>query len=319
MTAFDVFNGDADGIISLVQMRRADPRPEARLVTGRKRDIALLDRVDAKTGDHVTVLDVSMRTNGDDLRRILDAGASVFYADHHNPGDIPMHDNLHAAIDTSPEICTALIVDTCLEGAYRAWAVTAAFGDNFPAVARRVAKGHDLPMDELERLGILINYNGYGASLEDLHFNPADLYNQLKDFDTPMAFMSDNRSVFEKLNDGYTSDMVKAEAATVVEESDKGLILELPDEAASRRVSGVYGNQLAQQSPERAHAILTRNGEDYVVSVRAPLNARSGADELCLQFETGGGRSAAAGINALPPGQVERFVDAFAAQFYQSS
>jgi len=45
MAAFDVFNGDADGVISLVQMRRADPRPEAKLVTGRKRDINLLKRV----------------------------------------------------------------------------------------------------------------------------------------------------------------------------------------------------------------------------------------------------------------------------------
>ena len=70
MANFDVFNGDADGILSLVQLRRAEPR-QAELVTGRKRDIKLLDRVKAGEGDYVTVLDISMRSNGDDLRRIL--------------------------------------------------------------------------------------------------------------------------------------------------------------------------------------------------------------------------------------------------------
>ena len=315
MAVYDIFNGDADGIISLVQLRRADPRPEARLITGRKRDIALLDRVDAKAGDHVTVLDISMRTNGDDLRRILSAGAYVFYADHHNPGDIPDHENLHPVIDTSAETCTAVLIDHCLQGAYRAWAVTAAFGDNFPKMARKLAEGRNYPLDQLEQLGTLINYNGYGAGLEDLHFHPADLYRQLADFDTPMEFLAQRGSVFDKLQGGFNSDMETARSAKIIDESDKGLILELPDAAASRRVSGVYGNELAQETPTRAHAILTRNQGSYVVSVRAPLTNRIGADELCLKFETGGGRAAAAGINALPFDLLENFVDAFNAQF----
>ena len=61
MANFDVFNGDADGIISLVQLRLAEPL-NATLVTGRKRDVKLLNRVDASEGDRVTVLDISMRT-----------------------------------------------------------------------------------------------------------------------------------------------------------------------------------------------------------------------------------------------------------------
>lgn len=39
---YDVFNGDADGICALHQLRLARPRPEAQLVTGVKRDIRLL-------------------------------------------------------------------------------------------------------------------------------------------------------------------------------------------------------------------------------------------------------------------------------------
>jgi hypothetical protein len=52
-----------------------------------------------------------------------------------------------------------------------------------------------------------------------------------------------------------------------------------------------------------------------VVSVRAPINRPDGADALCRQFETGGGRKAAAGINQLPDSEYPRFVDAFLATF----
>ena len=58
-TQFDVFNGDADGLCALQQLRLAEPADEAVLVTGVKRGIGLLARVDAVAGDRVTVLDVS--------------------------------------------------------------------------------------------------------------------------------------------------------------------------------------------------------------------------------------------------------------------
>ena len=160
MSDFDVFNGDADGICSLVQLRLSEPR-SAKLVTGVKRKIDLLKEVHAKAGDRVTVLDVSMEKNAEPLARILETGANVFYADHHRAGDIPGHPNLDAHIDTSSEVCTALIIDKLLKGAHRAWTVTAAFGDNFLESARRAAAPLDLSEDELsalERLGTLINY-----------------------------------------------------------------------------------------------------------------------------------------------------------------
>jgi hypothetical protein len=50
MTRYDAFNGDADGICALHQLRLADPQ-EAILVTGVKRDIALLKKIDARAGD----------------------------------------------------------------------------------------------------------------------------------------------------------------------------------------------------------------------------------------------------------------------------
>ena len=59
---YDVFNGDADGIIALLQLRFAEPK-QSTLVTGVKRDIKLLKQVDAKSATSVTVLDISMEKN----------------------------------------------------------------------------------------------------------------------------------------------------------------------------------------------------------------------------------------------------------------
>ncbi len=311
---YDVFNGDADGIISLVQLRLSDPR-EAQLVTGRKRDINLLDRVSAKTGDRVTVLDISLRSNQKDLKRILDEGAAVLYFDHHNAGEGVDHPQLETHINTAGEICTAVLVDNYLNGAHRAWAVAASYGDNFPAMAERLAHGHDLPLEALKNLGEMANYNGYGATEADLHFHPADLYREMAGFATPMEFLSEKPGVIGKLNQGYADDFKMAEGSKTLTTDSSGEIRVLPDAAASRRISGMFGNQLAQENPDRAHAILTEQEGGFLVSIRAPISTRSGADTLALQFETGGGRAAAAGINHLQTRDIDRFVEAFRKAF----
>ncbi len=311
---YDVFNGDADGIISLVQLRLSEPR-DAELVTGRKRDIKLLSRVDAKQDDKVTVLDISMRSNLSDLERVLKDGASVLYFDHHNAGDGLEHPKLEAHINTAAEICTAVLVDQYLKGAHRAWAVAASYGDNFPAMAERLAKGHDLPLDALKTLGEMANYNGYGASETDLHFHPADLYREMAGFATPMAFLAEKPDVIGRLTQGYADDFKMAEGSKVLESAEKGEIRVLPDAAASRRVSGMFGNQLAQEHPDRAHAILTEQEGGFLVSIRAPISTRVGADTLALQFETGGGRAAAAGVNHLRISDLDRFIEAFRQAF----
>jgi len=45
------------------------------------------------------------------------------------------------------------------------------------------------------------------------------------------------------------------------------------------------------------------------------LECPDGADELCRQFESGGGRKAAAGINLLPDAEYDRFAAAFVEAF----
>ena len=86
---YDIFNGDADGICALIQLRLAEPRPDAVLVTGVKRDIQLLGRIPDEGVDRVTALDISFDKNREDVKRLLCAGAEVFFCDHHFSGDIP--------------------------------------------------------------------------------------------------------------------------------------------------------------------------------------------------------------------------------------
>jgi len=61
--------------------------------------------------------------------------------------------------------------------------------------------------------------------------------------------------------------------------------------------------------------LTEKDAEHYLVSIRAPLNRKSGADELASQFPTGGGRKAAAGVNALPKVQLAEFIAAMRKQF----
>ncbi len=316
---FDVFNGDADGLTALIQLRLAEPR-SAQLVTGVKRDIELLDRVDASQGDRVTVLDISLDKNRGGVERLLAAGAEVDYTDHHYAGEIPQHPHLRTQINEAADVCTALLVNGRLKNRYAAWAITGAFGDNLHHSAQTLGAslGYDAgQLARLEALGTYLNYNGYGERIEDLHFEPEALYERMCGYKSPFDFLDAEAAVFEQLEAGYRDDMARAAAAKVHPGSnDQATILILPDAPWARRVCGVYSNDLVQQFPDRAHAVLTEKAQGgYLVSVRAPLNRKQGADTLCRAFPTGGGRAAAAGINHLSDDDLPPFAEAFRKQF----
>jgi hypothetical protein len=74
---FDVFNGDADGICALIQLRLDRPLA-SRLITGIKRDIQLLDKFTVTSGDRITVLDISLQTNSVRVKEFLNQGCSYF-------------------------------------------------------------------------------------------------------------------------------------------------------------------------------------------------------------------------------------------------
>jgi len=312
MADYDVFNGDADGICALLQLRFAEPR-EAQLVTGVKREIDLLNRVYPAADDRITVLDISLDKNREGLNRALDVGAQVFYVDHHFAGAVPASASLKSLINEAPDVCTSVLIDHYLRGAYREWAVVGTFGDNLKHTANGLIKNLYFSAEQvtlLENLGIYINYNGYGANLEELHFAPDQLYRLLSQYRSPFDFVADNSADFQKLEQGYHQDIEAVQSTVALVASDEIAAFVLPNEPWARRVSGVFSNQLANDNPERGHAVLTvKPNGNYLVSVRAPLNNKKGAAALCMQFPTGGGREAAAGINDLPADMLAKFLD----------
>lgn len=314
MKYFDVFNGDADGICALHQLRLAEPRPDAGLITGVKRDIRLLQKISGVTAAHITVLDVSLDSNREALLSLLKTGCEIFYVDHHFAGEIPSSEKLTAHIDPNPDTCTSLIVDGLLAAEYRAWAVVGAFGDNLDSSAYQAAAS--LPLDDsslvrLKELGELLNYNGYGLSVSDLFCPPQELYRALMPYADPLDFADDSK-ILSRLRVGFQNDMGAALQYEPVRMTPAGRIFELPPEPWARRVSGVFSNLKAREKPDLAHGLLTRNPDgSYRINIRAPLHHKQGADSLCLSFTTGGGRAAAAGINALPQDQLDLFFTKF--------
>ncbi|MGC9423413.1 DHH family phosphoesterase [Vibrio sp.] len=317
---YDVFNGDADGIIALLQLRLANPC-NSQLITGVKRDIQLLQSLSVTSADSLTVLDLSLAKNVLDLQRILDSGAQVFYADHHQTGPIPIHPNLTTAIDLSANTCTGLIIDRLLNGQYHHWAITAAYGDNLLEIGDHLAGLAgltSLQSEQLKRLGTLINYNGYGQSLQDLHYHPADLFRALLDYPSPFELIAEPLSPYSILDKCYQQDMEQVLAVPAYYESRVLRVFELPAEALSHRVSGVYSNLLANQQHQKAHLVLTRlDSDSYTVSLRAPLVNKQGAGTVCAQFSSGGGREAAGGINRLSKQDITQLISSVE-NYYQA-
>ena len=322
MADFDLFNGDADGIFSLLQLRQAEPRPDAQRITGVKRDTQLFRRIatNVRAGDRITALDIGMSRNIDGVKTVLQKNAEVFFCDHHASGEIPKADNLTVLVDASPETCTAFLIDQHLNGAASAWAVCGAYGDNFQALAARIAADRNLnaPLGQLRELGELVNYNAYGLTIEDLHFHPNDLYGMLSAYPDPMAFLEDAPDALDILRQGHRSDWEIAASAREIHISNAGQILSLPASAASNRISGLFANALVDEEPDMAFAVLTHLGPDaagYRVSVRAPMSRPTKhASAFAAEFG-GGGRAEAAGIDLLTDADMNRFVDSFNAAF----
>jgi len=317
MTLFYAFNGDADGLCALQQLRLDDPRSAA-LVTGVKRDTRLLRRVNAAAGDEVTVLDISLDQNRDDLQRVLTAGATVRYFDHHYAGELPRHPHFEPHIEEAADVCTSTLVDRHLGGRHRSWAVVAAFGDNLPEVGTALANASGSAPSTtaaLERLGISLNYNSYGSTISDLCFDPADLAQQMLPFADPLEF-SRHSPAYARLIARYEEDMGKARTLKPARQVPGATVVVLPDEAWARRAIGVLANDLVRSQPDCAIAILAPKAEGgFTVSVRVPTGSRVTADEYCRGFETGGGRKLAAGINHLPAADVDHLAASFEARF----
>jgi len=316
MRTIDVFNGDADGLCALQQLRLAQPA-EAELVTGRKREIDLLSRVVAGPDARVTVLDLSLDRNRAALDRLLAAGASVRYIDHHRASARPVHPRLELHIEAAPDTCTSLIVDRLLGGRAARWALVGAYGDNLAAAADARAQALGLPAAraaQLAELGTALNYNAYGDSDADLAIHPRALFLRLRPYADPFEFIA-REPIVAMLIAHRRADLARAAALEPAASCAHCAVFELPDALWARRVQGTFAHQLARAAPQRAHAVLRLRADGgYAVSLRAPLARPSGADALARRFG-GGGRAGAAGIDALPAGRRAELVAALCAMW----
>jgi hypothetical protein len=315
----DVFNGDADGLFAAHQLRLAEPGPDparVRVVTGLKREIGLLERVEVGAEDaarlQLRVFDISLARNRVALLRLLELGAQVRWFDHHHAGSLPRHPRLRLTIDTSASTCTSLLVDRELQGRFRRWAVAAAYGDNLPDVAAAlgsaIAQPHELAL--LRELGEAVNYNGYGESPDDVLIAPEALYRRLAPHADPLDFIR-AESVVTEIAARRRRDLAVALRQAPWRQCSAGAIYRLPDEGWSRRVLGSFANLLAERAPASAFAVLKETASGAcTASIRAPSATPRGADRLCRSFG-GDGRAGAAGIDGLPAARIEAFARAF--------
>ena len=317
MKFIDVCNGDADGLIARHQYRLSFPVPISALtlVTGSKRDVALLSRVDIgavnATGTDISVFDLSYDQNAESARRLLEGGATIRYFDHHRASQLRPHPQLATHIDTSVDTCTGLIVDRYLHGAHRAWAITAAFGDNLIETAERLATQASMTAPQIQllrQLGECINYNAYGESTSDLHYLPGEIARRMAPYQSPFEFAR-CEDIFTRLQIGFAADLRRAHAVPPLHEESVAAVYLLPDEPWARRISGAFANALVHTNTRRAHAVLSHNTKGaYTVSIRAPQDNPLHADAIAIRFTNGGGRAAAAGIDNLADHELGRLI-----------
>ena len=80
----------------------------------------------------------------------------------------------------------------------------------------------------LNELGVYINYNGYGGSLDDLYFTPEDLYKSLHPYTNPLDFIA-SEDTFDVLKSGYSDDMSKGTNADYHVKTNEHAVIILPD------------------------------------------------------------------------------------------
>lgn len=315
MSDFDLFNGDADGIIARHQYRLAHPLGGVQLLSGLKRDVTLVGKLPKVDVEKVVVFDVSLESNEVDVREHLRRGVHFTWYDHHRRGELQDGAQLDAVIDLNPRVCTSLLVDGAIGGVARPWAIAAAYGDNLREEADGLGKKLGLSPEKrlvLRELGETLNYNGYGERPEDLAAWPVDVAVELEGYSDPFDYVMKS-PVYDKILEQKRADEKTMGAVESLFLSTSGEALLLPRGASSRRMSGLFSNAKVREEPDLAHAILTHleSGDGYRVSIRAPKSRPQGADVLAKRFDTGGGRSAAGGINCLPSKKLNSFFKEF--------
>ena len=134
-------------------------------------------------------------------------------------------------------------------------------------------------------------------------------------YENPFDFIAAS-AVYRDLREGYREDCARLHELQPYLEQPGGAIYLLPATPWSRRVSGVLANRLAARRDGASFAVLNERADgSYLVSVRSGVPSLHSACGLCQQFDSGGGRVAAAGINRLPRQELASFMKRFCEYF----
>jgi len=314
---FFVFNGDADGLCGQ-HILFLELGPPSLRVTGLKREIELLRRVPADAAGHVHALDISLKRNLPALSVLLDRGnVKVTWYDHHEPGDPPSHPSLELHVNQAPETCTAAIVNAVRGHRHPLWAAMAAFGDNQPATGSSLASAGGASAHEaqlLRRAGGLLNYNAYGELPGDQLIPAGDLAKRMEAYSSALDFCWD-APTFGPLAAQFEADRETLQSLSPLADFPRAKAFVVPDAPFARRYAGTWANERALERPDEALAVLHAVSDAcYRISLRSPRAGGPAASGLAMEFG-GGGRKLAAGIDALPASDLERFVRRFGEYF----
>jgi hypothetical protein len=314
-----VFNGDADGLCGQ-HILCLELGPPASRVTGLKREIELLGRVKPRKGLDVHAIDISLRRNLGALPALLAMGnVKVTWYDHHEPGEPPAHPSLEVHVNQAPDTCTAAIVNAVRGHRHPLWAAMAAFGDNLPGTGAALASAGGASAHEaqlLKRAGVLLNYNAYGELPDDQLFAAADLAARMEPFPSALDFCWEGE-IFGPLASQFEADQEAFRNLEALVDAPAAKAYLVPDAPFARRYAATWANERALERPEEALAVLHALADGgYRVSLRSPRRegAVPAAADLASEFG-GGGRKLAAGIDALPEADLDRFARRFAAFF----
>ena len=272
----------------------------------------------AGKGDMVTVMDVSHAKNRKDVQRLLDSGAIIEYFDHHDPSELIAHPIITYHINTEPNISTGLIVNSYVKGKNCLWSIATAFGDNHIELAINMAKSEGLDDEQinlLKQIGLVVNYNSYGQTADDLFYSPEEIAEAVKACGSDVFRFTEQSDIFSTLLENFSNDMASAGCQEPYSINENGVIYTLPNEVWTHRIMGSFSNHLVSTNKDLACAISVLNSDGtYRISVRSSINNPHGAGDLCKKFG-GGGREKAAGINNLPESELEEFKEEFESTF----
>jgi nanoRNase/pAp phosphatase (c-di-AMP/oligoRNAs hydrolase) len=185
-------------------------------------------------------------------------------------------------------------------------------------LATNMAKSEGLDDEQillLKQIGLTVNYNSYGQTVDDLFYSPEEIAKAVKACGSDIFSFTEQNDIFSTLLENFSNDLSSAVCQEPYSISKNGVIYVFPNEVWTHRIMGSFSNHLVSTNKDLACAIAVLNSDEtYRISVRSSLNNPHGAGDLCKEFG-GGGREKAAGINNLPDSELDEFKKEFEKTF----